>query len=150
MAEKVEKQSSEIDIVWEEEKEIKKKILVLENQENYVANAVEAGWGEKERKRYLEDETEKEFQNEEAKCIGIRYEPAAEDRNIIDDLTTDMTKENVKLLETVVVGALLLNLTFYSSLSTMSCNSLKNQFETPQQVDQTSCSLFILTKVLSK
>ena len=58
------------------------------------------------------------------------YESTAEDRNITDDLMTEMPKENVKILVAVVVG--------------------KKQFETPQQMDQTSCGLFILTKVLSK
>ena len=42
----------------------------------------------------------------------IGYELTAEDRNVIDDLMTELPKENVKLLETNVFGALSLNLTF--------------------------------------
>ena len=59
-AKKVEEQTSKVTIVGEEEKEMKKTIE-LENRQNDFTNTMVARDGEKERKRDLEDETEKQI-----------------------------------------------------------------------------------------
>ena len=59
-AKKVEEQTSKVTIVGEEEKEMKKTIE-LENWQNDLTNTMVARGGEKERKKDLEDETEKQI-----------------------------------------------------------------------------------------